>query len=131
MPDVTVERRSAPRHAMVLAADVVEHPRGARRSARRSDISLNGCHIDTLNPTPMGSEVRLRISHNDEILERVGRVVYVSYRLGWAWCSRRWRKTRKPAWSGGWQIAIRNSDQDIAGSPCHSEARICREGEVN
>lgn len=82
MPEVTVERRSAPRYPMVLSADVVELPRGARLSARTSDISLTGCYIDTLNPIPQGSEVRLRFSHNNEIFEALGRVVYVSYGLG-------------------------------------------------
>jgi len=82
MPDVTVERRSAPRYQMVLAADVVELPRGARLSARTSDISRTGCYIDTLNPVPQGSQIRLRITHHDEIFEAIGRVVYVSYGLG-------------------------------------------------
>jgi Ribonuclease G/E len=82
MPDVTVERRSAPRHPMVLSAEVVELPRGARLSARTSDISRSGCYIDTLNPVPQGSQVRLRITHNDEVLEAIGRVVYVSPNLG-------------------------------------------------
>jgi len=82
MPDVTVERRSAPRYPMVLSADVVELPRGARLSARTADISTSGCYIDTLNPIPQGSEVRLRITHHNEIFEAVGRVVYVSYGLG-------------------------------------------------
>jgi len=82
MPDATVERRSAPRYPMVLSADVVELPRGARLSARTSDISLTGCYIDTLNPIPKGSEVRVRFHHNDEIFEALGRVVYVSCALG-------------------------------------------------
>ena len=82
MPDVTVERRSAPRHAMVLTAEVVELPRGAKLSARTADISRTGCYIDTLNPIPQGSEIRLRITHGAEIFEALGRVVYVSYGLG-------------------------------------------------
>ena len=82
MPDVTVERRSAPRYPMVLSADVVELPRGARLSARTADISTSGCYIDTLNPIPQGLEVRLRITHHDEVFEAVGRVMYVSYGLG-------------------------------------------------
>ena len=49
---------------------------------RTSDISLTGCYIDSLNPIPKGSEIRLRITHNDEVFEAVGRVVYVSYALG-------------------------------------------------
>jgi hypothetical protein len=82
MPDVTVERRSALRHAMVLAADVIELPRGAKLNARTADISLTGCYIDTLNPVPQGSEVRVRITHGTETFVSLGRVVYVSYGLG-------------------------------------------------
>ncbi len=82
MPDVTVERRSAPRHPLVLAAEVVELPRGAKLAARTSDISRTGCYIDTLNPIPQGSQVRVRITHHQEIFEAVGRVVYVSFGLG-------------------------------------------------
>jgi c-di-GMP-binding flagellar brake protein YcgR len=82
MPEVTVERRSAPRSQLVLAADVVELPRGARLSARTADISRTGCYIDTLNPLPQGSRVRLRMTHHDEIFEAIGRIVYVSPNLG-------------------------------------------------
>jgi PilZ domain len=79
MPDVTVERRSAPRHPLVLAAEVVELPRGAKLATRTSDLSRTGCY--TLNPIPQGSQVRVRITHHKEIFE-VGRVVYVSLGLG-------------------------------------------------
>ena len=82
MPDVTVERRSAPRYPLVLAADVVELPRGAKLGARTADISRTGCYIDTLNPVPKGSEVRLRFTHHNEVFEAIGRVVYVSPGLG-------------------------------------------------
>ena len=82
MPDVTVERRSAVRHPLVLSAEVVELPRGAKLQARTSDISVTGCYIDTLNPIPEGSRVRLRIIHHDETFEAIGKVVYVSYGLG-------------------------------------------------
>jgi hypothetical protein len=82
MPDAAVQRRFAPRHAMVLAADVVELPRGAKFSARTSDISRTGCYIDTLNPIPQGSEVRVRLTHHDEIFVALGHVVYVSQGLG-------------------------------------------------
>ena len=82
MPGVTAERRSAPRHAMVLAAEVVELPRGAKLNARTSDISRTGCYVDTLNPTPQGGEIRLRITHGTEIFVTLARVVYVSYGLG-------------------------------------------------
>jgi hypothetical protein len=46
MPGITVKRRSAPRVAMVLAAQILELPRGAKMNARSADKSLTGCHID-------------------------------------------------------------------------------------
>ena len=82
MPDVVVDRRSSPRVPMVLAAEVVELPRGARLNARSADISLTGCYIDTLNPIPAGSKVRVRLTHGSEILDVLAKVVYVSLGLG-------------------------------------------------
>jgi hypothetical protein len=67
---------------MVLSAEVVELPRGARLSARTSDISPTGCYIDTLNPVARDAEVRLRLMHGGEVFEATGRVIYVSYGLG-------------------------------------------------
>jgi Ribonuclease G/E len=67
---------------MVLAADIVELPRGARLHARTADISRTGCYVDTLNPIPQGSKVRVRITHHQEIFEALGAVVYSSPLLG-------------------------------------------------
>ena len=82
MPDVTAERRSALRHAMILAAEVIELPRGTKLNARTADISRTGCYIDTLNPIPQGSDVRVRLTHGEETFVASARVVYVSYGLG-------------------------------------------------
>jgi Ribonuclease G/E len=67
---------------MVLAAEVVELPRGAKLNARTSDISRTGCYVDTLNPIPQGAEIRLRVTHGTETFVTLARVVYVSYGLG-------------------------------------------------
>lgn len=82
MPQVSVERRAAPRFPMVLAAEVVELPSKTKFNARTADISRSGCYIDTLNPLPAGSQVRLRIVHHDDVFLATGRVVYVSPGLG-------------------------------------------------
>jgi hypothetical protein len=82
MPDVVAERRNAQRYSLVLAADIVELPRGARLSARTTDLSRTGCYFDTLNPVAQGAQVRVRITHRDEVFETVGKVVYVSPGLG-------------------------------------------------
>jgi PilZ domain-containing protein len=82
MPNVPEERRSSPRFPIVLAVEVVELPRGAKLSARASDVGRHGCYIDTLNPIPQGSQVRVRMTHSHEVFETLGRVVYVSPRMG-------------------------------------------------
>jgi hypothetical protein len=82
MQKAAIDRRSTPRYPMVLAADVVELGRGASLHARTADISRTGCYIDTLNPIPQGSKVRVRITHHHEIFQALGAVVYSSALLG-------------------------------------------------
>lgn len=79
---MTDERRIAPRTALVLAAEVIELPRGAKFVARTSDVSRTGCYVDTLNPLLQNSQVRLRLTHYHEVFEALGRVIYVSPGLG-------------------------------------------------
>jgi PilZ domain len=67
---------------MVLAVEVIELPRGARLTARTSDISRTGCYIDTLNPIHQGTRVRVRLAHHDQVFETLGSVVYSSPLLG-------------------------------------------------
>jgi hypothetical protein len=82
MSQVTPERRAAPRHAMVLVAEVIELPRGAKLSTRTAEISRTRLLLDTLNPIPPSSRVLVRITHHDETLEAEAQVVYVSYGSG-------------------------------------------------
>ena len=82
MTDLTVERRSAPRRAMVLAAEVVDIPHDAKFNARSADFSRTGCYLDMLNPISEGTEVRLRLTHDEENFTALARIVYVSPGLG-------------------------------------------------
>ena len=76
------DRRDAKRVPLILAVEVVEIDSGTRLSARTSDVSRTGCYIDTLNPTPTGTVVRVKLNHNGEELDLLARIVYVSPRLG-------------------------------------------------
>jgi len=82
MPDTMENRRIAPRLPLIIAVEVVEVDSGTRLSARTSDISRTGCYIDTLNPTPEGTRVRVKLSHGSEVLDLPAKIVYVSPRLG-------------------------------------------------
>ena len=82
MPDVVTERRAAPRYPLILVAEVIEVDSGTKLDARTSDVSRTGCWVDTLNPTPAGTQIRLRLTHDEECFETKARVVYVSPGLG-------------------------------------------------
>jgi hypothetical protein len=82
MSDVTADRREAPRYPLILAANVVDIATGATLNARSSDVSRKGCYIDTLNPVPVGSQVRVQLRHGDVVFEASARVVYVFPGLG-------------------------------------------------
>lgn len=82
MPGAMNDRRDSKRVPLILAVEVVEVNSGTRLSARTSDVSTTGCYIDTLNPTPTGTVVRVKLNHNGEELDLLSRIVYVSPRLG-------------------------------------------------
>src|SRR5215470_748344 len=82
MPGTMNDRRDAKRLPLILAVEVVEVSSGTRLSARTSDVSRTGCYVDTLNPIPTGTVVRVKFNHNGEQLDLLARIVYVSPRLG-------------------------------------------------
>jgi PilZ domain len=55
------DRRCATRSSFVAPVEMVEMRTGSRIYARTSDLSPQGCYIDTLNPLPVGAAVRLQI----------------------------------------------------------------------
>ena len=82
MPGTMENKRNDPRVSLIAAVEVTEVATGTRLNARTSDISRTGCYIDTLNPTPAKTVVRVRLSHGGEELELPARIVYVSPGLG-------------------------------------------------
>ena len=68
--------RSVPRYRFIATAVVTELSSGTRLPARTSELSINGCYIDTLNPFPDAALVRLRIIKDDRVFETPGRVLY-------------------------------------------------------
>ena len=82
MPDVMADRRASPRFALILVATLTDLETDTKLNARTSDVSRTGCYVDTLNPIPIGSTVRVTLTRGDEIFETRGKVVYVSPGLG-------------------------------------------------
>ncbi|SRR5712692_5676915 len=76
------ERRHAPRYPFIAEAEVIEISSDTRLVAKTSDLSVGGCFLDMLNPTPQGTEVQVRISNEGTTFTALGRVVFVLPNMG-------------------------------------------------
>jgi PilZ domain len=68
------ERRCAKRTAFIAPVELIDVRSGSRIKARIADLSLHGCYVDTLNPLPVGSAVRLQIQKVDETFDVLAKV---------------------------------------------------------
>jgi hypothetical protein len=76
------ERRRAPRYPIIADAEITEIVSETKLSARTSDLSVGGCFLDMLNPSPEGTEIAVRISHADTTFTARGRVVFLFPNMG-------------------------------------------------
>ena len=68
------ERRCGKRAPFIAPVEMVEMQTGSRIKARTSDLSPQGCYVDTLNPLPVGASVRLQIHREGLILDALAKV---------------------------------------------------------
>jgi hypothetical protein len=71
------ERRRGPRYLFLADTEVTDMPSGPNRPARTSELSISGCFIDTRNPAPAGTELRIRISKSNTAFTAFGCVISV------------------------------------------------------
>ena len=76
------ERRRGPRFPSIASAEVLAESTGTRMNSRISDLSASGCYVDTINPLPDGTLVRVRIFTETQSFEAPARVVYSHTHLG-------------------------------------------------
>jgi hypothetical protein len=76
------KQRCEPRYPFIASAELLEENSGARMSSRISDLSLNGCYVDTINPLPDGALVHLRIFTETHAFEAPATVVHSQAFLG-------------------------------------------------
>lgn len=63
------ERSIAARSLFVAPVEVLDIRSGSRVEARTSDLSMQGCYVDTLNPLPIDSAVRVQIQRDGQVLD--------------------------------------------------------------
>ncbi|HXN51599.1 MAG TPA: PilZ domain-containing protein [Candidatus Acidoferrum sp.] len=76
------ERRQAPRYPFIAEAEVTEIASDTKLVAKTSDLSVGGCFLDMLNPSPQGTDVRVRISHQGATFTALGRVAFILPNMG-------------------------------------------------
>jgi PilZ domain len=79
---MTIERRTSPRYTFIAEVEVTVIATNTTLKARTTDISIDGCFLDMLNPSPKGTDIRVRISHDSNTFEAFGVVVLVISNLG-------------------------------------------------
>ena len=77
-----INRRRSTRYAIVVTAEVTEASSGKKLTGRTSDVSRTGGFVDSLDPLPEGSEVRIVLTRGNERFESLAKVVYSVPRLG-------------------------------------------------
>jgi hypothetical protein len=63
------ERRRAARYPFIAMAEITDEQENARTSSQVSDLSLNGCYVELMNPFPYGTNVLIEIYTEMEFLE--------------------------------------------------------------
>jgi hypothetical protein len=76
------ERREHPRYPFSASAEAVHLQADTRLNGRVSDVGRGGCYIDTINPFPVGADVRLRVMKGDTSFVAQGRVLYAAPGMG-------------------------------------------------
>ena len=70
------ERHRARRYQFHASIELIDLESETQTKAQTSDLSLFGCHVNTLKPLSAGTKVRIKISHRSESFESLGKVVY-------------------------------------------------------
>jgi len=70
--------RTTPRFAFIAEAEIV----GSRDCARVSELSARGCYVDSINPLPKHTELKIRIRYGCSACEFPGTVIYTHAGFG-------------------------------------------------
>jgi hypothetical protein len=79
---MTQERRRTPRYPFFASAELYEEKTDARVVSRVSELSLNGCYLDMMNPFPPGTVILLKITSAEQEFQSKAMVVYSTPNMG-------------------------------------------------
>lgn len=76
------ERRRGPRYSFVASAELIEQKADVRIASRVSELSMNGCYLDMMNPFPAGTLVLVKISAGEDFFQAKGKIAYSQTNMG-------------------------------------------------
>jgi PilZ domain len=76
------QRRRNPRYAFIASAELFEPVTRMQVATRVSELSVQGCYLDMLNPFPEDTIAQVKISVGKTVFESKVRVVYAHSNLG-------------------------------------------------
>ena len=77
-----LERHRARRYPFHASVELTDVQSETQFSERTSDMSLFGCHVETVKPLAPGTKVSIRISHRSASFQALGRVIYAQSNSG-------------------------------------------------
>lgn len=81
-PADPIEKRSCPRFPFSPAVEALDLHADTRLKGRLSDISRNGCYVDTINPFAKDATVELTVTRDNQSFKTDAKVVYSKTGMG-------------------------------------------------
>jgi hypothetical protein len=78
----TDDRRTAIRCPFTAGLSATDETSQAALQSHTTDLSQNGCYVDTMNPFPKGTEIKVRLTHDNASFQAIARVVYCQTGVG-------------------------------------------------
>jgi hypothetical protein len=76
------EPRRSPRYPFTATAEVTDLESDSKFLARTGDLALGGCYVDTMNPLPAGTRVKIRLTKDQKTFEASGTVRHAQAGMG-------------------------------------------------
>ena len=76
------DRRRGTRCPFYASAQITELHSQTGMTARTSELSRYGCYMDMFNPLPLGAEVEVEITYQEETFAAKGHIIYSQPNIG-------------------------------------------------
>ncbi|MGC2421036.1 MAG: PilZ domain-containing protein [Candidatus Acidiferrales bacterium] len=76
------DKRREPRHSFTATVELLDTSVQVRIRAKTGNLSMNGCYVNTVNPFPVGSRVKVTITHGEASFTALGTVAHGELNMG-------------------------------------------------